>query len=296
MNLYYRIGCFILKRHPKALPDRYYLKCFWKKTMGSNLSLRNPKTLNEKLQWIKIHDRNPLYPTLVDKADVKKWISDNIGRQYVIPTYGVYDSPEEIDYESFPNKFVLKCTHDSGSTIICGDKASFDKESASAKLGKSLNQNFYWWAREWPYKYLKPRIICEQLLVKKDGTLPNDYKFHCINGKIQFIYVSYDRTGVNDRCLYDTEWKRLPFVWIAEGNYRPELNKTVVPRPDCYNEMAAVATKIASLFKYVRVDFYDVDGRPYLGEITLFHGGGFDKFFPEEYDAYYGNILQLKQK
>lgn len=281
MNLYYKIGFKIFEKHPKALPDRYYLKCFWKKNMGGTLSFRNPKTLNEKLQWIKIHDKNPLYPALVDKYDAKQWIADNIGEQYVIPTYGIYDNPEEIDYSSLPDKFVLKCTHDSGSTIICEDKSTFDRNAAADKLGKSLKINFFWWAREWPYKHLKPRIICEELLVKSDGKIPNDYKFHCINGKVEFIYVSYDRKGVNDRCLYDKEWKRLPFVWIAENNYRPELNRTDVPKPDCFDEMAEVATKIAAIFKYVRVDFYDVDGKPFLGEITLFHGGGFDKFFPK---------------
>lgn len=283
--------------------DSYALKQQWKSKRGTNLDLRHPQKLSEKLQWLKIHDRKPLYTTLVDKYRAKIWLENQFGAEHIIPTLFVYQNVDEIDFDALPHSFAIKCNHDSGSVFLCHDKSKgvfLDKhmheyqfEEVKRILNQGLKHNYWRNAIEWPYKNVKPCIICEQLMVQKDGTLPNDYKLFFINGKFEFAYVSFDREGVNDRCTYDKTWKRLPFVYVEEWTYNEKINTSNVTRPASFDDMLAFGEKIARNFKFVRVDFYDVDGKMYFGEITPFHSGGNAFFFPAEYDLIYGQKLKL---
>lgn len=293
---------FTLFIHPRRLyrtirgrfDERWAIEQLWFSHMGYKINLDSPRTLNEKLQWLKLHDHNPLYTTLVDKYTVKAWFAENFGNEYIIPTIALYKSSDDIVLEDLPQKFVLKCNHDSGSVILCDDKNKFDLEDAKKRLAKALENDWYLAGREWCYKNIKNRyIMVEPYLTDSNGKIPNDYKLHFINGKLAFIYVSYDRKGVNDRCVYDEKWNRLPFAWVLKSSYRENMNTSDVPCPKTLSKMVELGNKIASIFKYVRVDFYDVDGKLYFGEITLYHGSGYDTFFPKEYDEYFGNMLQL---
>lgn len=293
---YRYVGNILYRLYPLhfLMPDKMFLQCDWRKRKGYELDFSNLQTLNEKLQWIKVYDRNPLYSTLVDKYMVKDWFKLHYDEKFIIPTIATYNSPDEIDLSKLPEKFILKCNHDSGNYLICTDKDEFDMNKAKSIFTKALSTNWYMVAREWPYKGIKKRlIICEPLLQLKGGGIPNDYKLHYINGELQFVYVSFDRQGVNDRCTFDKDWNRLPFLWIPERTYREGMNTADVPRPKSFDLMKKYGSEIAKMFRYVRVDFYDVDGQLYFGEITLFHGSGYDEFFPKEYDYHYGKMLKL---
>lgn len=298
---YFALGCDMIKRHPRWMSDRLYLATLGKMLKGEQFDIKHPKTMSEKLNWLKLHDRKPLYTTLVDKYRAKIWLAEHFGDEYIIPTLAVYQSADEIDIEALPNAFVVKCNHDSGNVFICHDKSSgiyYDKHMEPRTLGEvkqalneGLKKNFYWEAREWAYKNVKPCIIVEKLLLKKDGSIPNDYKLFFINGEFQFTYVSFDREGVNDRCTYDEHWERMPFVYA--DHYNEKINTSDVPRPMSYDQMLSLGKKIANHYKFVRIDFYDVDGKMYFGEVTQFHSGGFADFYPAEYDAIYAEKLKL---
>ena len=284
--------------------DKYALKQQWKNRKGTKLNLRHPERLSEKLQWLKLYDRKPIYTTFVDKYRAKIWLAENFGEDHIIPTLFVYQNANEINFEDLPTSFALKCNHDSGSVFLCHDKSKgifldkhmhkYNFDEVKQKLNDGLRHNYWRNAIEWPYKNVKPCIICEKLMVQKDGTLPNDYKLFFINGHFEFAYVSFDREGVNDRCTYDENWKRLPFVYVEEWTYNEKINTSDVPKPTSFDDMLEYGSKIAKYFKFVRVDFYDVDGKMYFGEITPFHSGGSAVFFPDEYDLVYGKKLQLK--
>lgn len=288
----------------KLLSDSFFLKWQWEKMMGYRFDWNNPKTVNEKIFWLKLHDHNPLYTTLVDKYEAKRWISSKYGDKSIIKTFCVYDNANEIDLSKLPNQFVLKCNHDSGSVFICRDKENsvfVDKhmdrvsfEEVVSRLNEGLKRDYYLNAREWPYKNVRRRILAEELLLLKDNSLPNDYKLFYFNGVFQFVYVSFDREGVNDRCLYDENWNRMPFAWVEKQVYNEKTNTSDAVCPNSYKEMIEFGSLIAKEFKIVRVDFYDVDGKMYLGEITPFHSAGYSHFFPSEYDAIYGEKLQIK--
>lgn len=285
------------------LPDKLYLIWQWKCLMKYDFDWDHPQTLNEKIMWLKLHDRKPLYTTLVDKLKSKEWVKEHYGEKIIIPTLAVYRSVEEIDFDQLPNQFVLKCNHDSGNVFICQDKSSgvfldkhmheHDLSYVKRELALGLKHNFYLNSREWPYKNVPPRIIAEKLLVQKDGKMPNDYKLFFINGEFQFVYVSYDRFGVNDRCIFDKDWKRMPFVWVEPDVYRSGINTSDVSKPESFQEMIEFGTKMAVPFKCVRVDCYDVDGKMFMGEITPFHSAGYARFFPDEYDLFYGQKIDL---
>lgn len=291
---YWALGTDMLQHCPHMMSDSFYLKTQWRLFRGEKLNLDDPRTLNEKLHWLKLHDRKPIYTTLVDKVAVKEWVAKKYGLDIVIPTVAIFDSVDDIDLSKLPEKFILKCNHDSGSYAICDAKSSFDLDAAKRKLQLGLQTDFYYEGREWPYKNIAKRVVlCEKLLETKSGGIPNDYKLHFINGDLKFVYVSYDRQGVNDRCVYSPDWERLPFVWVNRCNYHDGMNTAVVPKPTSFERMLEIGADIAKMFKYVRVDFYDVDGKLYFGEITMFHGGGYDEFFPAKYDLIYGEMLKL---
>lgn len=298
---YWALGCDMIKMHSKWMSDEFYLRTLWRMLMGDKLDLKNPKTVSEKIQWLKLHDHNPLHTILVDKVLAKEWISNHFGEQYVIPTIAKYTNADAIELDKLPEKFVLKSNHDSGSVFICYNKTSgeyYDKhmhkytfDEVKEKLNEALKKNFYWEAREWAYKYVKPQIFVETILQCADGSIPNDYKLFFINGEFVFTYVSFDREGANDRCTYDKNWNKLPFVYI--DHYRENLNTSDVPCPASYRLMLDFGKKISEHFKFVRIDLYDVDGKMYFGEVTPYHSGGFAQFYPSEYDAIYSELLKL---
>ena len=259
------------------------------------LNLDEPQTLNEKLQWLKLYDHKPEYTVFGDKYAVRDYIARHFGPDLLVPLLFSTTSWRDVRKENIPDvPCILKASHDSGHNLIIRDKEAVDYPRLRENCRYWLHTNYYHIWREWHYKDIKPRrILIEQLLLTQEGKIPNDYKLHFIDGQFQFIYVSFDRQGVNDRCLYDIDWNRLPFVWVPADSYRPEMNTADVPRPATFPEMLRIGAEIARTMHYVRVDFYDVDGKLYMGEITLSHGSGFDSFFPAEYDRIYGEKMKL---
>lgn len=275
------------------LSDETILKIQFKDRMRKELNLENPQTFNEKLQWLKLYDRNPLYTNLVDKYQVRKHIAKTIGEEYLIPLIGVCDKFEDIDFSKLPNQFVLKCTHDSGGLVICTDKGKLDIEAARKKINKSLKRNFYYYAREWPYKNIKPRIICEKYMVDESDTELKDYKFMCFNGEVKCIFVCLNRNsskGLNVD-IYDTNWNLMPFERPNSPN-----SDTIIPKPKKIDKMIEFAEKLSKDKLFVRVDFYEINGQLYFGEITFYPGAGFEKFKPESYDYLLGSWIELPSK
>ncbi len=284
--------------------DRYAIETVWRSRMDIPLDLNNPKRLTEKLQWMKLYDHNPLYTILADKYKSKEWMREHFDYSYVVPCVGHYKSVSDIDFDSLPNQFAIKCNHDSGSVYLCYDKNSmqfmskegvwYDWETIKISLENALRSNYFYYDREWPYKNIKEHlIIVEPLFLTKEGKLPTDIKLFYANGEFLFTYVSYGRDGVNDRCTYDASWNRLPFVWVTPLAYRDKINTSDVPRPKKYDEMLRIGKEIASYCKFARIDFFDIDGDIKIGEVTFFHGGGHDRFYPDEYDLVYGDKLKL---
>lgn len=273
------------------MSDEQYLKiAFWAK-MGIWPNIDYPKTYSEKLQWIKLHDRNPLYTKLVDKYEVKLLVAEKIGDKYIIPTLGVWDNVEDIDFDSLPNQFVLKCTHDSGGLVICKDKRELDIDAAKKKLNTCLKHSFYWGMREWPYKDVKPRIIAEQYMEDETGEL-RDYKFFCFDGEVKALFIASDRTKDIETKFdfYDEDFNHLPFT-----NGHP--NAEVPPsKPVCFEEMKELAQILSKGIPHVRVDFYEIIGKVYFGEMTFFHWSGMTPFVPEEWDDKFGSWIKLPEK
>lgn len=275
----------------KIIPDKTYLKLKYRASMGKKLNLRDPKTYNEKLQWLKLYDRKPEYTTVVDKYDVKAYVAERIGWEYIIPTLGVWDRVEDIDFDMLPKQFVLKCTHDSGGLVICKDKAKLDVEKTKQKLNKALKSDFYYVGREWPYKNVKPRIIAETYM--EDATTGDlrDYKFFCFDGFTKAVRVDTERgTGDVKMDFFDREKRHLPF----ERNHR---NADVMPEiPKNFEEMVAIADKLSTGYPHLRVDLYNVDGKIYFGEMTFFAANGMAPFNPEEWDLIFGEWLTLPKQ
>ena len=274
----------------QLIPDKLYLKIQYRLLMNKKLDLKSPKTFNEKLQWLKLYDRRPEYPGLVDKYEVKKYVAGVLGEQYVIPNLGVWDNVDDIDFDSLPNEFVIKCTHDSGSVIICRDKASFDIEAAKAKLKKKFDSNLFWQGREWPYKSVKPRVLAEKYLSELSDEKMIDYKFFCFNGEPRYLYVSQG--------LEDHETARISYAsldWEIELFKRSDFDnfETLPPKPKGFDKMVEMSKTLAKEIPFVRVDFYDINGQVYFGEMTFFPGAGYTAFHPDEWDATIGQWLKL---
>ena len=272
------------------MSDKAFLKLKYRTAVGRKLNLKDPKTFNEKLQWIKLYDRNPEYCKVVDKQEVKGHIAQLLGEEYIIPTLGVWDRFEDIDFSALPDRFVLKCTHDSGSVILCHDKATFDLEAARNKINRKLKQNLFWHGREWPYKDLTPRIIAEQFMENEDGSELIDYKFFCFGGKPEFIYVSQ---GLSNHATahisyVSMEWEPLPF-------YRSDFAQfeSIPDKPNTFDKMVQFCRILAKEYPFARVDFYEISGKLYFGEITFFPGAGFTEFTPDEWNLHWGEKLIL---
>lgn len=283
VNILYRLS-WITKR----IPDEKYLKIVYKSILKTELDLNNPETFNEKLQWLKLNDRNPQYINMVDKYEVKKYVANSIGEEYIIPTIGVWERFEDIDFNQLPNQFVLKCTHDSGGLSICKDKKEFSIKEAKKKLSKSLKRNFYYFGREWPYKNVKPRIIAEKYMVDESGIELKDYKIFCFNGKAKFILVDFGRFSNHYRNIYDLDWNLLDLQIKF-----PSDNNNKIPKPKKLDEMINIAEKLSKDIPHLRVDLYSINEKIYFGELTFYHGSGFTNFLPEEWNNIVGDLLEL---
>lgn len=273
----------------KHFPDRLFLKTIFPLNVGYKLNLKNPRTYNEKIQWLKLYDRRPEYTNMVDKAEVKKYVSNIIGEEHIIKTLAIYNSTEEIDFDNLPNQFVLKVTHDSGGVVICKDKSKLDIPAALSLLKKSLSVNYYWKNREWPYKNVKPRIIAEKYMSDDSGDL-TDYKFFCFDGEPVFMFIANDRFTKGEETkfdFFDMDFNHLPFT-----NGHPNSNKPVT-KPRGFDEMKLLASKLSKGIPHVRVDFYDVNGHVYFGEMTFSHWSGMVPFEPIEWDYKFGEQIKL---
>ena len=280
----------LIVKFGKFLPDKLYLQCQYYTVFGKKLKLKNPQTFNEKLQWLKLNDRKPEYTTMVDKIEAKKWVADRIGEEYIIPTLGVWDKAEDIDFDSLPNQFVLKTNHDSGAVVICKDKTTFDKDSAIRKLNKSLKLDYYKLGREWPYKNVNRKIFAEKYMVDESGYELKDYKIFCFDGHPEFIQVDYNRfaNSGHKRNLYSTEWDLLDY----EYGY-PSEKKRKIERPQNLNQMLKLAALLSQGHPFLRVDFYSINEFLKFGEITFFPGCGFEEFTPEVWDLKLGEFIDL---
>ena len=271
------------------IPDSIYIQVLYYKLLGKKLNLTNPTTFNEKLQWLKLYDHNPEYTTMVDKYSAKKWVADRIGEEYIIPTLGVWNSFDEIDFDKLPDQFVLKCTHDSGGIVICKDKSSFNIEAAAEKLNHALKMNFYLISREWPYKNVPPRIIAEPYVLDESGVELKDYKIFCFNGKARYIEVDFNRFVDHKLNTYDFDWNPLNFCDKSKNDYSADIKK-----PTRLADMKRIAEELSEGTKFLRVDFYSIYDQIYVGELTLYPGSGFILFDPPETDLNLGKILDLE--
>lgn len=278
-----------MRKHCQWMPDRPYLRLLFRVKTGHWPRLNNPQTFSEKLQWLKLHDRRPIYTTMVDKLRVKEYVANAIGAEYVIPTIASWSTVEEIDWESLPQRFVLKCTHDSGGLVICTDKDRLDKKAASEKLRQCLQNDFYKAAREWPYRDVERRIIAEEYVESPDGDL-KDYKFFCFDGEVKALFVATDRNTPGEETkfdFFDAEFNHLPFT-----NGHP--NAAQMPsKPQNFEEMKQLASRLSKGIPEVRIDLYEVGDRVLFGEMTFFHHSGLEPFTPEEWDYTFGSWVNL---
>ena len=274
------------------MSDREYLQRLFKYRMGRELDIDTPRTFSEKLQWLKIYNRRPEYSVMVDKYAVKKFVADKIGAEYVVPLIGVYESPDEIDFDSLPDKFVIKCTHNGGEgNAICRDKAAFDFESRKKVIRRALTKNYYPASREWPYKNVPPRVIVEQYIQDGDRLNLPVYKIFCFNGEPKLIQaIQDDKTKQETIDYFDTEWNRLQL----RQNY--PNSKNPLPRPECLSEMLELAAKLSTGVPHVRVDLYQANGKVYFSEFTFFSDAGMVDFDPPEWNNKLGEWLILPEK
>lgn len=283
-----RVYNTILFNVSKLEPDKKYLERRYKRLMGKELNLSPPITYNEKLNWIKLYDHNPLYTKLADKLEVRNYVKDRIGEDYLVPILGVWDKVDDINFDELPNQFVLKCTHDSESAIVCKDKATLNYIAARKKLKRAMKINFYYYNREWVYKNIPHRIIAEEYLEDKIDKELRDYKFFCFDGVPRAMFVATER-GIHETKFdfYDMEFNHLDFV-----QHYPNANKPV-HKPFHFEEMKELAIRLSKGLYQVRVDFYEANGKVYFGELTFFHHGGTTPFEPEKWDYIFGEWLKI---
>lgn len=273
----------------RLVPDSLFLRIHYRIRTREQLNLNDPQSFNEKLQWLKLHDKNSNYPKLVDKYEVKKIVKDVIGKEHVIKNYGVWNSFDEIDFELLPSNFVLKCTHDSGTVVICRDKKQFDFSQAKAKLEKSLKRNYYYWGREWPYKTIKPRILAEELLVDSSLDELRDYKIYCFNGDPKIIQVISERIDHEFTVDYfDLNWQHLELSRVKRMTSELDIKK-----PENLAEMLQMSKELSQEIPFVRVDLYSVNQAIYFGELTFYPASGCVDFKNKENDYMLGKWLVL---
>lgn len=271
------------------LSDKANITLKYRLSMGHPLNWKHPETFTEKLNWLKLNDHDPRYLGIVDKWEVMDFVKERIGEEYCVKKFGVWEHFDDIDFDTLPEQFVLKCTHDSGGVVICKDKGNFDREAARKKLESSLKRNYYWLSREWPYKQIQPRILAEEYLEDcEKGGLP-DYKFFCFDGAPKFLFVATGRAEGDTRFdFFDTDYH-----WLPVKQHYPNAD-TPPERPRCFDEMLELSRKLSEGFKHVRVDFFQAGGKVYFGELTLTHFAGYHPYEPECYDRIFGDYLHLE--
>lgn len=277
-----------------ALPisDEEFLRRKYRFHIGKELDLQTPKTYTEKLQWLKIHDRRPVYTQMVDKYQAKLMAAEKIGAEYVIPTLGTWERPEDIDFDMLPEQFVLKCTHDSGGLVVCKDKATLDKEAARKKLAKCLKRNYFHVHREWPYKDVPKQIIAEVYMEDAACGELRDYKFFTFDGVPKVLYIAQGR-GRGEPTVadfFDMDGNHLPFTIDHDTAQQPPA------LPQNFRLMQELAAKMGQGTPQLRVDFYEANGKVYFGEMTFFHCSGFAGFHPEAWDETFGEWVTLPEK
>lgn len=281
----------IFRRMPwLILDDEKYLKLYWKLSMDYPLNLENPTTFNEKLQWLKLHNRKEEYVTLVDKYAVKEYVAKQIGEEYVIPTIGKWDKPSDIEWDKLPNQFVLKTNHDGGGNgiVVCKDKSKLNKRKALRELRHSFYRNVYLIGREWPYKKVKKCVFAEQYMEDKQLGELRDYKFYCFNGEPKVMLIALDRaSGTTKMNYYDMDFN---LIDLHQGH--PHANFPI-KKPKCFEEMKQIVTKLSQNMPTVRMDLYEVNGKVYFGEFTFFDSGGTGSFYPFEWDKIFGEWIKL---
>ena len=289
-NPYKVVEYLAMKGHLHWMDDKTYISFLYRGNMGKKLDLKNPQTFNEKLQWLKLYDHKEIYTKLVDKYLVREYIQDKIGKEHLIPLLHKWDNAEDIDISILPEQFVLKCNHDSGSIIVCHDKKSFDLNNARKKLTRCLRNGTYWYTREWPYKNVKPCIIAEKYM--EDDTYHDlrDYKFFCFDGIPKAMFIATERLNPEKPTafdFFDMDFNHLP---IKQGH----PNADVVPnKPINFEKMKEFAHILSEGFPHMRVDFYEINGEIYFGELTFYHFGGIEPFIPESWDDIFGSWLTL---
>lgn len=272
----------------KWTSDEWFIKKAYYLNFGKRIDLVSPKTFNEKLQWLKLHDRKDVYTVMVDKFEVKKYVAGIIGDEYIIPTIGVYDSFDDIDFDELPNQFVIKCTHDSGGLVIVKDKAKLNINEAKKKINKCLKTNYYYHGREWPYKKVRPRVVIEKYMVNDGCDELTDYKVMCFNGKAKIIFTCTERFGEGLKVtFFDLDWNKLPF----ERHYPSSRKK--IKKPKNLKKMLDLSEKLSMGIPFVRMDWYEIGGKLYFGEYTFYPGNGLEEFNPEEWDRKLGDMLKL---
>ena len=277
------------------LSDKLYLKIVFWNMLGRKLNLDIPETFNEKIQWLKLYDRKKCYTKMVDKAAVKQYLSKKIDKRFIIPSIGIYDSFDDIDFSALPNEFVLKCSHDSGSVFVCKNKKAFlnssDFLTIRNKFKKALRKNYYYLWREWPYKNVKRRIVVEKYLDDIAGDVI-DYKFMCFGGKVKYIFTCSERFSDDGLKVtwFDQNWNKLDF----ERHY--PASKKVIEKPKNLKKMIELAENLSAGIPFVRIDFYNIDGKIYFGEYTFYPGAGLEEFTPEIWDKKLGDLINLPEK
>lgn len=275
------------------MPDKPYLQIFFLLKMGKVLHLKHPKTYNEKLQWLKLYNHRPEYTKMVDKYAVKDYVAGIVGNEYVIPTLGVWDKPEEIDFDCLPNQFVLKTTHGGGNTgvIVCKDKSKLERADAVRRLSKSMKQDLFKSQREWPYKNVKRRILAEVYMEDAQTKELRDYKFFVFDGEVKALFIATDRGSGNVKFdYYDADFNHLDLV------QQHPMSGMEIQKPACFEEMKEIVGKLSVGMPHVRVDVYEVNGKVYFGEYTFSHHGGCVPFHPERWDYIFGSWIKLPEK
>ena len=277
-----------LYHFPWLVSDKTYVRIQYKAALGYYPNLKNPETFTEKLQWLKLYDHNPLYTTVVDKVKVKDYIKDLIGEEYIIPTLGVWSNPDDIEFNKLPERFVLKCNHmGGGSVFICKDKRKFNEEDVRKSLGKQLKKSMFLKCREWPYKNIERKILCEQFMEDKSGEL-NDFKFYCFNGQVKILLVASNRFTTHNFNYFDVNFKPVDIDCQAGSP-----SEKVIEKPKNFEKMLEIAEKLSIGFPHVRVDLYNCEGRIYFGELTLYDDSGFDDMNSEYWNKKMGEWITL---
>jgi len=292
------IGYIYNWANTRLVPDKMYAMRRYKRRFGSAPNLENPRTLNEKIVWLKLNDRTPLHTQCADKFAVREYISEKIGDEFLVPLYYHTFKAQNIIPDNLPDPpYIIKANHDSGGGIFVYDVSQIDWKEIQKRLKKQLNHNYYWESKEWQYKNIKPRIIVEKLLLTKANNIPFDYKLHCFNGKVVTIQVDMGRgTDNHFRNWYNTNWEREPFKWtmVKANGKKTDPSDFDIEKPSTLDEMIRLSEILATPFSYVRVDWYDVDGKLFFGELTFHHDGGNSPIEPKEWDLKLGEKLDLK--